>query len=127
MTSTVRRAGAFAAVGTLAVLAAATPAAAVAAFVAVAGAAATITDGPAFELFARPGDRRDERLKGLVGFAVAAALLGGFAAVGDLPTRVFVGTVVLYAYGNFAGEIARNRVGGEVAEAVGFVVGGLLA
>jgi len=127
VTSTVRRAGAFAAVGTLAVLAAATPAAAVAAFAAVAVAGATITDGAAFELFARPGDRRDERLKGLVGFAVAAALLGAFAAFGELPTRVFVGTVVLYAYGNVAGEIARERGGGEVAEAVGFVVGGLLA
>ncbi|MFC6730729.1 DUF92 domain-containing protein, partial [Natronoarchaeum mannanilyticum] len=75
----------------------------------------------------RPGDRRDERLKGLVGFAVAAALLAGFATFGELPVRVFVGTVVLYAYGNLAGEIAQRRVGGEVAEAVGFVVGGLLA
>jgi len=127
VTSTVRRAGAFAAVGTLAVLAAVVPAAAVAAFVAVAAAAATITDGAAFELFARPGDRRDERLKGLVGFSVAAALLGGFATFGELPVMVFVGTVVLYAYGNVAGEIARRRGGGEVAEAVGFVVGGLLA
>ena len=127
MTSTVRRAGAFAAVGTLSLLAAVAPAVAVAAFVAVAIGAATITDGAAFELFARPGDRRDERLKGLVGFAVAAGLLGAFAAFGELPATVFVGTVVLYAYGNLVGEVARNRLGGEVFEAVGFVVGGLLA
>ncbi|SNZ06565.1 TIGR00297 family protein [Natronoarchaeum philippinense] len=127
MTSTVRRAGAFAAVGTLSLLAAVAPAVAVAAFAAVAIGAATITDGAAFELFARPGDRRDERLKGLVGFAVAAGLLGAFAAFGELPATVFVGTVVLYSYGNFVGEIARNRLGGEVFEAVGFVVGGLIA
>jgi uncharacterized protein (TIGR00297 family) len=127
VTSTVRRAGAFAAVGTLAFLAALSSVAAAAAFAVAALVGAATTEGPLFELFARPGDRRDERLKGLVGYAVAAAVLGSLAAFGELPETVFVGAVVLYAYGNLTGEIARQRLGGEVAEAAGFVAGGLVA
>lgn len=127
MSPTVRRAGAFAAIGVLALVAPLYELAAPAPFLIVAVVAALIRDGPLFDLFARPGDRRDERLKGLIGFAVAAAVLGVLTAFGSLPVAVFVSAIVLYAFGNFAAEIARSYSGGDIACAAGFVVGGLPA
>ena len=84
MTSTVRRAGAFAAVGTLAFavplaagLASPTVATVTAAapFLVVAFFAvfAIGADTPMFDVFARPGDYEDGRLYGLAAFALAAA------------------------------------------------------
>jgi uncharacterized protein (TIGR00297 family) len=130
VTTTVRRAGAFAAVATLALAAAvlearfvatgstAAPGAANAAveravlalpFAAVAVAAATAEDGPVFELFARPGDREEGRLYGLLGFSLAATGLGLLTAFTRLPTPVFVGSVFLLGYGNLAATGARTR------------------
>ncbi|QIO23788.1 DUF92 domain-containing protein [Haloarcula sp. JP-L23] len=135
MTSTVRRAGAFAAVGTLAfVVPAATriqsPAlatvAATAPFVLVAVLAMTVVgQGSAlFELFARPGDYEDGKLYGLAAFALAAAGLALIAVQFGLPVWVFVGTVVIVAYGNLGQRLAARVRTDEVVASAGFVVSG---
>lgn len=118
MTTSVRRAGAFAVVGALALVApivggvagggirleaAAVP------FVLVAIAAIVITDGPLFDLFARPTDHEEGKLRGLFGFAASGAILGGLAATTSFPTAVFVGTVLYVATGNLCSEICLNR------------------
>ncbi len=126
MTSPVRRASAFAGVGTLALLAPLDERVATGLFGLVALIAIFVTDGPVFELFARPGDHRDERLKGLVGFSVAAAVLGFLTSVTTLPVQVFAGSIVLYAYGNLAAELGRRYGDGPFADAAGFVTGGVL-
>ena len=103
MTSTLRRAGGFAAVGTLALAAPELGRAAAAPFAIVALLAAFVVDeGPVFELFARPQDRRDGRLNGLAGFALAAAGLAILATAPreSMPTAVFVAAVLVVAYGN---------------------------
>ena len=84
MTGTVRRAGAFAAVGTLAVVVPAATGfrslelvtvAAIAPFVLVAALGVTVIDQNSrlFDLFARPGDYEDGKLYGLAAFSLAAA------------------------------------------------------
>jgi uncharacterized protein (TIGR00297 family) len=127
----VRRAGAFALVSLLALVAPAAPrvveglgtlvagtalatdgttlVAAVASvpFVAVALAALSVSaDDPAFEWFARPGDFEEGRLYGLVGFALAAAALAVIAAGLELSVAVYVASVVLLAFGALAEKAA---------------------
>ncbi len=130
VTDIVRRAGAFAAVGSLALAAPIAGGASAVAFLAIAVIAAfVVTDGPLFELFARPGDRKGNTLYGLAGFALAAtglallAMLPGFG----LPVPVFVGTVLLLSYGNVGEQVVRSRVTAEVAAVVGFGVVAFLA
>lgn len=127
MNRTVRRAGAFALVGTL-VLAVPVvgPYAAALAAVILAFTAA-VEDGPLFELFARPGDREEERLYGLVGFTLAATGLGILWYHAELPLDVFVGTVLLLAWGNLASEGAKTLWPDPFAAAAGFASGGSLA
>lgn len=137
MTYRLRRAAAFALVGTLslavptlgrgqdpayATVAAAGPFLAVAAFALVIDA-----DNRLFELFARPGDRRDGTLYGLAGFSLSAAGLSILTVEFGMPGHVFVGTVLLVAYGNLGGQLVR-RVRTEPALATGgFVTAGFLA
>ncbi|MDS0259474.1 DUF92 domain-containing protein [Haloarcula sp. S1CR25-12] len=135
MSSTVQRAGAFAAVGTLAfavpvAAGLASPAlatvAATAPFVAVA-LFAMFAIGPetaVFDIFARPGDYEDGRLYGLAAFALAAASLAFLSVQFDLPVWVFVATVVLVAYGNFGQRVAHRLDSDEVVATAGFVVTG---
>jgi len=102
VTSTLRRAGGFAVVGTLALAAPELGRAAAAPFAIVALLAAFVVDeGPVFELFARPQDRRDGRLNGLVGFALAATGLALLSTIPrrSMPTAVFVAAVFVVAYG----------------------------
>jgi len=135
VTSTVRRAGAFAAVGTLAFAVpvavglasdAAATVAATAPFVAVALLAmfALGPDTPLFDTFARPGDYEDGRLYGLAAFALAAASLAFLSVQFDLPVWVFVGTVVIVAYGNFGQRVAGRLRSDDVVATAGFVVSG---
>ena len=115
MTSTLRRAGGFAAVGTLALAAPALGPAAAAPFAVIALLAAfVITDGPLFELFARPGDRQDGRLNGLAGFALAATGLALLATVPrmTMPVEAFVAAVLVLSYGNL-GAAAVDAGGGQ--------------
>jgi uncharacterized protein (TIGR00297 family) len=129
VTSTLRRAGGFAAVGTLALAAPELGRAAAAPFAAVALLAAFVVDeGPLFDLFARPGDRRDGRLNGLAGFALAATGLAVLATAprAAMPTSVFVAAVLVVAYGNLGARVAEWTGGGDARSAVGFAVGGSL-
>ncbi|WP_248895942.1 DUF92 domain-containing protein [Haloplanus halobius] len=130
MTSTLRRAGGFAAVGTLALAAPELGRAAAAPFAAVALLAAFVVDeGPVFELFARPQDRRDGRLNGLAGFALAATGLAllSTAPRASMPTDVFVAAVLVVSYGNL-GARAVERVETDPARTVaGFSLVAFLA
>lgn len=112
MTSSVRRAAAFAAVGTIALAVPLLETAATARFAPVAVAAPFaliaavavfgVHEGRLFELFARPGERRERRLYGLIGFTLAASGLVLLTVVSSMPTGVGVGVVLLVAYGNLA-------------------------
>lgn len=129
MTDTVRRAGAFAAVGTYALVAPLLNQGAAIPFLAIAALAAfVISDGPLFELFARPGDHQESRLFGLAGFTLAAAGLALLATmpVFGLPIPVFVGAVLLVAYGNLAEMLIRDRRPSPGLATVGFGVGGFV-
>ena len=137
MTSTVRRAVAFAAVGSLAltvpVIAGMTDAAfatvlAPGPFILVAALALyVIESGTVFELFARPGDRRDGRLYGLAGFSLAAAGLALFAVRFGMPMSVFVGTVFLLSWGNVGGHLVRSVRNEPIVAAAGFVLAGFVS
>ncbi|WP_411964316.1 DUF92 domain-containing protein [Haloferax sp. YSMS24] len=130
MTSTLRRAGGFAVVGTLALAAPSLGTAAFAPFAAVALLAAfVIEDGPLFELFARPGDREDGRLNGLAGFSLAATGLALLATVprARMPLTVFVASVLILAYGNLGARLVDTQYDDEFLQAAGFVSVGVLA
>ncbi|MCT9097666.1 DUF92 domain-containing protein [Haloarchaeobius sp. HME9146] len=136
MTTAVRRAGAFAAVGTLVLVLPAYGVAAAAplALAALVG-AAFVTDGPLFELFARPGDREENRLYGLLGFVLSLTGLGllttaSILTTGDvpeLPLYVYVGTVLLLVYGNLCSELVKRYRRGPFAASTGFMAGGFVA
>jgi uncharacterized protein (TIGR00297 family) len=88
----------------------------------------TVLDsGTLFELFARPGDRRDGRLYGLAGFALAIAGLAILSIQFGLPMWVFVGSVFVLSYGNLAGKIVGLYTPEETIATAGFVGGGFLA
>jgi uncharacterized protein (TIGR00297 family) len=137
VTATVRRAGGFALIGTLSLsvpaIASSTPTAVatVAApgpFIVVAALALYVIDeGAVFELFARPGDRRDGRLYGLAGFALAAAGLALLAVRFGLPMPVYVGTVLLLSWGNLGDHAVRSVRDGPFLATAGFVLVGFFA
>jgi uncharacterized protein (TIGR00297 family) len=124
---TVRRAGAFALLGSLVLAVPVVGRYAVVIPAVVLAFTAAVDDGPLFELFARPGDREDDRLYGLVGFTLAATGLGILWALAALPLPVFVGTVMLLAWGNLASEVGKQRFQDPFAASAGFAVGGTLA
>ncbi|MFB6178433.1 MAG: TIGR00297 family protein [Halorientalis sp.] len=136
MTSTVRRAGAFALVGTLALFvpvvsrAFSKPIATVvgpAPFILVAVLALYVVDeGAIFEVFARPGDRRDGRLYGLAGFSLAIAGLALLSVQFGLSMPVFAGSVFVLAYGNLAEQLVRTATDEDIVAVAGFVAGGFL-
>ncbi|MFB6123147.1 MAG: TIGR00297 family protein [Haloferacaceae archaeon] len=130
MTSTLRRAGGFAAVGTLALAAPELGQAAAAPFAIVALLAAFVVDeGPLFDLFARPQDRRDGRLNGLAGFSLAATGLALLATVPrrSMPVAIYVATVFILAYGNLGARLVEERSSNPFRSAAGFVVGAFVA
>ncbi len=102
MHSSVRRAGAFAVVATLAVIAPVAGALTAVPFALLAVAGHTVSGGRVFDLFARPGDHLDRELRGLVGFSLAVTGLALLTSLTDLPVGVFVATVLLVGYGNLA-------------------------
>lgn len=128
MTSTVRRAGAFAALCTLTLavpLLGPTTAAPVAAGVLLA--ALVVTDGPLFDLFAFPSEYEEERLYGLITFVLAATALGVIAVMSSMSLSVFVGTVFLVGYGNLAEQLVRRRSDEDAIRAATFCLGGAVA
>jgi len=124
---TVRRAGAFALVGSLVLAVPVVGRFAAAAVAVVLAFTAAVDEGPLFELFARPGDHEDGRLYGLVGFALAATGLGILWALADLPLPVFVGTVLLLAWGNLASEAVKVAWPNPFGASAGFAAGGAVA
>jgi uncharacterized protein (TIGR00297 family) len=125
-----RRAGGFAAVASLGLAAPALgPSTAIPFGLIALVAAVGITDGPLFELFARPGDWEDGRLNGLAGFSLAAAALALLATVPQtpLPVGVFVGTLFILGFGNLGMEAVRTQTDEPFLTVAGFVVTGFLA
>jgi len=146
VTGRLRRAGAFAAVATLALSApileswigpetaipgvGSDPGAGlviVVPFAAVALLASTVEEGAVFETFARPGDYEAGRLYGLLGFSLAATGLGLLTAVTGLPTTVFVGTVLLVGFGNLTAVVSESIRSDPFVRATAFVLGGGVA
>ncbi|WP_122089519.1 DUF92 domain-containing protein [Halalkalicoccus subterraneus] len=127
MTGGVRRAGAFAFVGSLSLAAPLLGPASFVPFAAIGLLAALVIDGgPLFDLFARPGDHEDRTLYGLAGFSLAATGLALLVIVG-FPPELFAGTVCLLAGGNLAQQAVATRSGRDLAPTAGFVTGGFLA
>ncbi|MFC4447863.1 DUF92 domain-containing protein [Halorussus aquaticus] len=127
MTSRVRRAAAYAAVSTLALAAPVLEWASAIAFGAVAVGALSVTDGPVFELFARPADRQEGRLHGLAAFGFAAAAIALLTSFAGLPSHVLVASVVVVGYGNLAQQIAWRFDAEPILRTGAFVTGGLTA
>jgi uncharacterized protein (TIGR00297 family) len=137
VSSTVRRAAGFAVVGTLALAvpgiasqfrpAYATVLAPAPFIVVTALALYVVESGTLFELFARPGDRRDGRLYGLAGFALAAAGLALLSVRFGMPASVYVGSVLLLSWGNLGGHLVRSVRDSPIVATAGFVVAGFVA
>lgn len=128
MQQTLRRAGGFALVGTVAVAAPVLGRATFAPFAAVALLAAfVITDGPLFDLFARPDDRREGRLNGLTGFALAAAGLAILTTEIGLPVGLFAAAIVVLAYGNLGKRLVAETSDNPFTGVAGFAAGGSAA
>ena len=137
MTTPVRRAAAFALVGSLALTVplvggvnepAVATLLAISPFLLVAVASLSVNaDSVFFELFARPGDRRDGTLYGLAGFSLAAAGTAVLAVEFGMPPAIYVGTVFLLSVGNLSGQLARRLFGDPILATAGFVAGGVLA
>ena len=123
----VRRAAAFAGVGTLALAAPLLVEGVAALFAALGALALVVDDGPLFELFARPSDRQERRLRGLAAFSFATAGLAMLVMLVDLPVQVFAATVVLLAYGNLTEQVARQRSTSAIGATAAFAVGAFLA
>ena len=116
--------------GTLSLAAPALGVAAAAPFAAIALLAAfVVTDGPLFELFARPGDREDGRLNGLASVALAATGLALLATVPQvpMPLTVFVATVVGITYGNLGAQAVTTRADDPFVSVAGFAALGFPA
>jgi uncharacterized protein (TIGR00297 family) len=124
---TVRRAGAFALVGSLVLAVPVIGRLAVAIPAIVLAFTAAVDEGPLFELFARPGDREEDRLYGLIGFTLAATGLGILWEIAALPLSVFVGTVLLLSWGNLTSEVIKQRYPDPFASSAGFAAGGSVA
>ena len=125
MTRRLRRAGAFAAVASLALTAPALGAATALPFAVIAiGAAFLVSNGPLFELFARPGDWQDGRLNGLAGFGFAAAALAVLLALpqAPLPVDLFVAALLILGFGNLGIEAVRTRTDEPFLGVAGFGV-----
>ncbi|NHN41118.1 DUF92 domain-containing protein [Halorubellus sp. JP-L1] len=127
MNRTVRRAGAFALVGSLVLAVPVVGRVAVVIPAVVLAFTAAVESGPLFELFARPGDREEDRLYGLISFTLAATGLGILGFIAALPLEVFVGTVLLLVWGNLASELVKQRYPDPFAASAGFAAGGAVA
>jgi len=137
VTSPLRRAAAFALVGSLALVVplvdriqepAVATIVAIGPFLLVAILALTIDPGNSlFEVFARPGDRRDGKLYGLAGFSLAAAGVAILAVEFGMPAYVYVATVLLLAFGNLGGQFVRLHSHEPVLTTAGFVAIGAVA
>lgn len=125
--SKVRRATAFALVATLALAAPSLGVVMAVPFALVAVVGRLVTEGPLFEVFARPSDRIAGELRSLTGFALAATGLALLTSLTGLPVTVFVATIVLIGYGNLAEQAASQHRDAPLVRTLGFVLGGSIA
>jgi uncharacterized protein (TIGR00297 family) len=134
VTRRLKREGGFAAIAAIALAAPVLGRATVVPFLAVAGAAAFVVDeGPLFDLFARPPDRREGRLFGLAGFSLAVAVLAFLATapIGNpqytmgLPS--FAASVFGVAVGNIGVQAVREARPEPFLVSSGFAVAAFLA
>ena len=125
MQPTVRRAAAFAAVGTLALAAPAAGAIAAVPFALIAVVGRLVSRGPVFELFASPADQLEGQLRDLVGFSLAATGLALLASLTGLPATVFAATVLLLVYGDLTAAVTGGA--GTLRDVVAFGAGGTVA
>lgn len=127
MPRSLRRAAVFAGIAAVALAAPLLGEATAVPFAIVGVAALAVTDGPVFELLARPGDRQAGRLNGLAGFAFAITALALVTLFG-LPVPVFVATVLLVGFGNLGAEVVRVYSREPLHRVTAFaVVGGVAA
>ena len=99
-------------------------------FLAVAGLAFFgIRDGEWFETLALPGDRDEERLYGLVAFALSGAGLALFASFprAPLPYEAFAAATLAVGGGRVGRELVGRRSTGEFPLVAGYVAGGTVA
>ena len=130
VTSRLRRESIFAAVAVLAVFAPVLGDAAAVPFLAVAGLAFFgIRDGEWFETLALPGDKDEERLYGLVAFALAGAGLAVFASFprSPLPYEAFAAATLAVGGGRFGREVVGRRSTDEFPLVAGYVAVGAAA
>ena len=128
------REGGFAAVAAISLAAPLLGVATIVPFLLVAGAAAFVVDeGPVFELFARPADRREGRLYGLAGFSLAAAVLAFLATAPMADPRytmglpAFAASVLSVAVGNVGAQVVRETRPEPFLVSTGFAVAAFLA
>ncbi|CCQ32342.1 conserved hypothetical membrane protein (DUF92) [Halorhabdus tiamatea SARL4B] len=100
---------------------------AVSPFFLLAGSLHFVESGVVFELFARPGDRRDGRLYGLAGFSLAIAALVLLSLQFKMPVAVPVAATMSLAIGNVGAHLVRAASDERIAGTAGFVTGGFLA
>ena len=100
----------------------------------VAGAAAfVVEEGPVFELFASPADRREGRLYGLAGFSLAAAVFAFLATAPMADPRytmglpAFAASVLSVAVGNLGAQFVRELRPEPFLVSTGFAVAAFLA
>lgn len=132
MTERLRRAGGFAAVSALSLAAPVLGRVAAVPFALIAVAAAfLLEDGPLFDLFARPPDRRQGRLYGLAGFSLAAACLAFLATLptptASMPMTAFAASVLVVGFGNLGAQTVVERGGEEFLVLSGFAVAAFVA
>lgn len=127
MQSNVRRAVAYAILGTFAFAIPVAGAFAAVPFALIAIVGRVVSGGVVFDLFAGPADRFDGELRGLVGFALAVAGIALLASLTSLPAAIGVAAVFLVAYGNLVEEVVCAPYATDFRRAVGFSVGGMVA
>ena len=91
-------------------------------FALVAAVALASTDGPLFDLFARPGDRQEGRLYGLASFALAVAGLAVLLVAFDLPIAAFVAGVFVLTVGNVGQALVSRPDSDTVVDVSAFAV-----
>ena len=126
----VKRASVFAVIAALAALTPALGEAAAVPFLGVAGLFLFgVRDGEWFETLALPGDREENRLYGVVAFAVALAGLAAFASLPrvPLPPGAFAAAALAVGGGRLGRALARGRSADEFPLVAGYLVGGVVA
>ncbi|TKR28230.1 DUF92 domain-containing protein [Natronomonas salsuginis] len=99
----------------------------IAPFALLAAVALVSTDGPLFELFARDGDRDEDRLHSLASFCFAVAALAFLFVALDLPLAAFVAAVFVLTAGNLGQRVVVSRIPTPVAGASAFAALGTVA